>query len=169
MSEPADVNPYQAPAASSPYSDQAAYYAQADASVTPLAVEMLRQTQPWVRFLSVLAYIAFALVLIGALVVLAFGVSTGSGEMLFVFPIYALLGALYLAPAIFLGRYASCIARLRMSLRARDLEGALAAQKSFWRFAGILALVVIAFYALVIIFIIFGPGSMTFFRISPGF
>ena len=69
MSDTPDINPYQAPSYSSATGPRPSDFRdQSDASVTPRVVDMLARTQPWVRFLSVLAFIAFGLCLIGALV-----------------------------------------------------------------------------------------------------
>jgi hypothetical protein len=159
MSGPMDVNPYQAPASPtiSPYPSNS--FGQGDSMVTPKVVEMLRQTQPWVRFLSVLAFIAFGLLLLAGGGLL-FGMTAGRAELAIMFVVYGVMGGLYLGPAIFLGRYASNIAKLRMTLRADDLESAMEAQKSFWRFAGIVALIVLLLYVLVLVF---GFASLAFF------
>ena len=115
--------------------------------VTPTVLAMLSQTQPWVRFLSVLGFIASGLMVLGGLV--AFVATMGRG-MGFIFLIYIPMGLLYFFPAMFLFRYAGRIADLRLTRGVEQLEDALAAQKSFWKFVGIAALIVISLYLVAI-------------------
>jgi hypothetical protein len=68
------------------------------------------------------------------------------------------MAAFYIVPGIFLMRYASRIAALVASGRADDLESALAAQKSFWKFVGIVVAVVLGLY-LVILLLVVGVGA----------
>jgi len=158
MSGPMDVNPYQSPTSGLFSGQQPAYFGeQPEAGITPKIIEMLRQTQPWVRFLSVLAFIGFGLLLLGVLIGLLGSVASGRVETAMVFVVYAILGALYLGPAVFLGRYASNIARLRMTLRIEDLENALEAQKSFWRFIGIVTVMMLILYVC-LIFVMIATG-----------
>jgi hypothetical protein len=69
------------------------------------------------------------------------------------------VGVLYFLPALLLFRYASRINDLWTNRSVRALEDALEAQKSFWKFVGILMLVVIVLYLLVIVFA-FMAGAM---------
>ena len=135
---PASVLPYSAPTGEG-------------VVATPLALEMLRQTKPWARLFSVILFvIGGILLLVGAIVVIA-GIATprqngaylmGMGCGYMIFPL------LYLMPAIYLGRYATNIGTLLQMGRSTDLEAVLSAQKSFWKFVGIVTLVIICFYVL---------------------
>ena len=112
---------------------------------TPRAMDMLRATKPWVRLISVLIFIASAF-LIGIAVLLmtgafAFGGMRAGAGATVVGVVYLAISCLYLAPAIYLNRYASRIGDLMRMNRADILEAALEAQKSFWKFVGILALI----------------------------
>ena len=69
------------------------------------------------------------------------------------------VGLLYFFPALHLARYASRIGSLISSSRTEDLENALDAQKSFWRFSGILTLVVIVLYLLTILVVIIAAAA----------
>jgi hypothetical protein len=159
MSRSSDVNPYQAPmsgslqAAGPPENS-----AELGSAVTSRTVEFLRQTQPWVRFLSILAFIWFAGMIVVTIILLARAAASeelASAIMAAVYGIYALLA---LPPAVFLGRYASGIARFRASSEPYDLESAIRAQKSYWRFAGIAMLIVLAFCVLSMIVFALGTG-----------
>lgn len=106
---------------------------------TPRAIEMLKQTRPWVRFLSVLGFMGtFALAVSGFLRGVG-GMAGPVGGMpgLAILGIYVTLSLLYFFPSLFLWRYADCISRLQVTEAAADLESALEAQRSFWRFVGI--------------------------------
>ncbi len=105
----------------------------------------LRKTKPWVRFLSVLGFISVGFMVIVGMVNL-FVFSKGTGESTF-FPAFLMLlmnivmALLYLIPSLFLFRFASSIGRLLDGGGVREMEEALLHQKSFWKFVGILALV----------------------------
>lgn len=140
MSDPEGANPYQAPSGFFSSSQPSYFSSEADAGITPKIVEMLAKTQPWVRFLSVLGFIGFALTMVMALGVLMVGVSRTDFGMVFISVLNAIFGLVYLFPSVYLSRFASDIQRLRSTLRVQDLEEALESQKSFWRFAGIATL-----------------------------
>lgn len=124
--------------------------------VTPAVLDMLSQTQPWVRFLSVLGFIASGLM---ALVGLCG--ATMSRSMGFIFLIYIPMALLYFFPSLFLFRYASRIADLRLTRGVEQLENALAAQKSFWKFVGIAALIVIFVYLVAFAAAFILPAAMS--------
>lgn len=141
-------NPYRSPAEDS---DTPVVGDESGQFITYKVLSMLRQTQPWVRFLSVLGFICSALmVLVGSLgfVTMMFaGAHRGPAERLLLL-VYIPTGVLYFVPSLFLFRYASRINTLWTTRSVRQLEDALEAQKSFWKFVGILALVVIVLYLL---------------------
>ena len=134
----------------------------ANVPVTPLMVEHLRATKPWVRFISVIMFISVGLMFLGGLFMM-FTPSlpgmrgVGFGPVIGI--IYFLIGGLYLFPAYFLHQYASSIQDLLQGGGDSAMENALGSQKSFWRFVGILTLVIICIYALVFFFAIFGAMS----------
>ena len=123
---------------------------------TARALEMLRQTKPWVLFIGILCYIAGGLMVVGGLIAgVIMGASggrnagVGAGMSFF----YVLMGILYIGPAVFLTKYAGSIGRLMATRHSQMLESALEAQKSFWKFVGIMAAVIIAIY-LVVLFVV---------------
>jgi hypothetical protein len=123
-------------------------------AITHKVLSMLRQTQPWVRFLSVLGFICSAvMVLVGSIGFVAMASAGARMEPpgLIVLLAYIPAGILYFFPSLFLFRYASRINALWTTRSVRQLEDALEAQKSFWKFVGILMLVVIVLYLLGIV------------------
>jgi len=124
--------------------------------ISPRTSEALRRTRPWVMFMSILMWVGVGFMLIGGVFMLFAGVAgsafgeTGlpEGVMFVVLAmVYGLMAFLYIFPAIFLWRYASRIGRMLSTASVSELEGALEAQKSFWKFIGIMTIVVMAFYA----------------------
>lgn len=124
------------------------------AGVSDVAVEMLRQTKPWVTLLAVMSFIGSALMLLAGLFMIvagAFARSSGPFPPALLGAIYLPLAFLYIYPALKLWLFSSAIGRLVASRSAADLEAALLQQKSFWKFLGILTVVMIAVYGLVFV------------------
>jgi hypothetical protein len=125
------------------------------ASLTPRAQEYLDQTRPWVRFMSIMIFASAGLMALAGMAMLLvavlggfravgdggpgpLGSAAGFAGMALV---YILLAFVYVAPGLYLFRYATAIKRLRANSTAGGLEDALKHQKSFWRFVGILSVV----------------------------
>jgi hypothetical protein len=125
----------------------------AGVTLTPVGLEMLRQTKPWVRLIAILIYVSVGLYVLGGVGMLLAAVAGRTGEMAGMALIYVVVAGLYLPPAVFLGRYASSIGALAASLRPDDLTAALAAQKSFWKYVGIAAVVVLVFVVLILLLV----------------
>jgi len=127
------------------------------------ALEALRATKPWARFLGVLGIVGIALM--AALSIVMAVVSRGPfkglpGPLRVVLPlIYILMASFQIPPVIYLNRYASRIGALLRSHSPGDLTLALETQKAFWRYVGILALVFMCLYAGLILF---GIGAVVF-------
>lgn len=136
-------DPYKAPQANldSPPSDPAA-------PVPGSVVQLLAQTRPWVKLVSVLFFIALGLMVIGFVFIFAVLGRSGRSDTtsLMTFIPMAILMLLYLPPTLFLWQYAGHIRRLQAGGGMRSLEEALASQKSFWKYVGILAVVVVVLY-----------------------
>ncbi len=145
-------NPYASPAPTAPYGSTGVepYRGSDDrAEVSDAAVEMLRQTKPWVMFLSIMSFIGSGFMLLGGISVMALGAMAPSGGAVptaALGAIYIPLAFLYIYPALKLWGFSSAIGRLLASRSTMDLESALGQQKSFWKFAGILTIIMIALY-----------------------
>ena len=112
---------------------------------TELMLLSLRQTKPWAMLISVLGFISIGLMLLFSLATL-FVFPKGAGGSSFSPNILSgivniLMVLLYFFPALFLFKFASSIGRLLEGGGVKDLEEALLNQKSFWKFVGILTLV----------------------------
>lgn len=122
-----------------------------DGNVTHGVLEALRATKPWVRFLGVLSGIGAGLMVLIGLVFMLTGLSNTRGMPPALGLVYIAFAGIYVIPTVYLNRYASCINDLLASNRQEDLEGALRVQKSFWKFVGIVALVILSLYVLIFI------------------
>ena len=109
-------------------------------SPSPVAVQ-LQRTQPWVRFLAIMGFIIAGFMVLFGLVVGAAGAATGNYQTLGIMVLYPIMGVVYVFPSIFLLRYADRIKTFVASGQEQDLAGALDAQRSFWKFAGVLTIV----------------------------
>ena len=112
----------------------------------------LQRTQPWVRFLAIMGFIgAGFMVLVGVTAGVA-GAVTGRIETIGLMIVYPIMAVVYVFPSLFLLRYADRIRSFVASGQEQDLVGALDAQRSFWKFAGILTIVSIVFGILIGVF-----------------
>jgi hypothetical protein len=128
---------------------------QATGLVSDEAVDLLRKTKPWVRFFSILGIIGILLMALGAvaMVLMSFGpfqampviARIGIGAL------YLVLALLYVPPVVFLHRYASRIRELVDEHSFLNLEQALRAQKSFWKYIGMFMVITMCVYVLVLI------------------
>jgi hypothetical protein len=149
------MNPYSPPGLSADNYPGAppAYAAAPNGAVSEAAVELLRQTRPWVILLSVFAFIgSAAMVLIGIFVAgfAAIG-PVSKAPMAILGLVYLPLGLLYVYPGVKLWSYGAAIQRLAGSRSVADLEDALSQQKSFWKFSGVASIVVLVIYAIAIV------------------
>lgn len=145
-----DPNPYQAPSESrmAPGGMPGG-----GAWITPSVIELLSQTRPWALFLSILGFISSGLMAIVGVIGGVGGLAmarAGGVQMAVMMLVYPLIGLLYFFPSLYLFRFAQAIRDLRDAPDVLHLENALSAQKSFWKFVGILAALVIALYVAII-------------------
>ncbi len=149
-----NYDPYQPPSA--PVS---ASYSSGDGQISPLALQHLVRTQPWVRLVSIAGLIMTGIIMV--VTILSFvglgklgsqakgaeqtGYLAGAAVMTIIFSL------LYFYPLIKLLKYAAAIRRLRISQRMADFEDAMDQQRSFWKFVGILTLIGIVFFGLALL------------------
>lgn len=131
--------------------------------LTPGVMQALGGTKPWVRFCSVIGFIATGMMVLGALAMLLAGgamfaaggteapAALGAAMPVVMCLVYLAIAALYLFPSVKLWKYGTHILKLMNSQSMNDLELALEAQRSFWKFVGIMILVVLVIYVILII------------------
>ena len=146
--------PYAPPTAGGP-SQTAISGSASAAGISELALDMLRQTRPWVIFLGVLFFVVSGLMFIVSIAMMGLGLAASAamkspmtGALGLVYLPFALI---YIYPALKMVKYGSAIGRLVDSRSSTDLEDALAQQKSLWKFSGISAIVMIVLYILIIV------------------
>ena len=158
-------NPHQAPVA-----DLVATPATAEIDAyTPGMVQALKETKPWVRFLSILGFVGCGLMFLAGVVVMIAGAFAGGefgggfGALLGF--VYFVMGGLWILPLIHLHKYANAITGAVQGAGAPAIEGALQRQRSFWRTVGIMTLVFIGLYFVTIFIVVIAGmiGSMSKF------
>lgn len=142
-------NPYQATQFMAASSDGGAADPKLDR-----AASMLHQTKPWVRFISVMMLIGSAFMVLGGFVIIVGGAAGAIGASAILGVVYIVMALCYIIPAVFLWKYADGIALFVRERSTGALASALESQKSFWKFVGIFMLVVMAIYAVIIVFVI---------------
>ncbi len=127
---------------------------------------ILGKTRPWVRFLGILAFVGCVLMFVFGFLGLIFGIMGGGGGLTGVgigvaaLVAYLLGVALILPLGLFLNRFAKGIRAVQASRSSQDLERALLAQKSYWKYVGILTVVGILLSVLAgVAALIFGLSS----------
>jgi len=126
--------------------------------MTAQIIASFQKTRPWVFFLSILGFISAGFMFIAGIVAPVALVAEGkvgsiaAGIGLFIF--YGVAAVFfYLIPSVLLSRYA---ARIRNVLAAPNdvaaLEASIGAQKSFWRYVGIMALIGLCIGLLCLVF-----------------
>ncbi|MDB6003022.1 MAG: hypothetical protein JWR15_9, partial [Prosthecobacter sp.] len=164
MESPA--NPYSTPAANLYGSTTSG----AMEGVSPSTIAMLEATKPWVRFMSVLMWIAVVFMLLGAVGMGAFsmlGLASqgkpspfGGKELIVMAVVYGVLAFVYIYPAIKLWKYANRIGSLASTRALTDLDTALDEQRGFWKFIGIMTILMISVYVVIIIgLVVFGASA----------
>jgi hypothetical protein len=142
------MNPYSPPAAYAPaYRANPSGDAGTIREVGERAVQLLRQTRPWVMFLSVLLFLGTAFMLLAGIGLVVSGLAMGGPTFSNIIGLaYIPVALVYLYPAIKMWTYGSAISRLVISGATTDLEAALAQQKHLWKFLGIAAIVMMVIY-----------------------
>ena len=148
------MNAYQpyAPPGAAAGPPQAPYAGTASAGISELALEMLRQTRPWVLFMGILCFIGSAFALLAGVGMLIMGAvaaaATKNPYTALIGFVYIPLGLVYIYPGLKLVKYGSAIGRLMETRASEALEDAMTQQKSMWKFSGISAIVMIVLYIL---------------------
>lgn len=142
--KPADINPYAAPTAN-------VVRTSATGTVPHEVIVELRGTKPWVRLISIVMFIGCAFFVFALVTALfnsmawrsgAYGVGMTVG--------YGVIMLLVIYPTWKLSKYASHIARLVETESFADLASALAEQRRFWKFYGILIVIYLGVLGLVL-------------------
>lgn len=130
--------------------------AAASAAITRNMVDSLAKTRPWVLLIGVVMILGCVLMVFAGLAMFAVGGVAGLGGEGFgplagagLGAFYLVFAVLYFFPALYLLRYAGAIKRIGPANPAA-MEEALGQQAAFWRFVGILTVLLIGVYVVVI-------------------
>lgn len=117
--------------------------------VTTEMLDALRGTKPWVLLIGIVLFVSAAFMALGTFGMIAAG-SVGAKQAGAPAGMFAGMGAMYavgvviyIVMGVYLVKYSSAIGRLMQSSSTSDMEDALVSQRKFWKFAGILTLVMI--------------------------
>ena len=152
----AEVNPYKAP--------ESNVIGQSSGKVPLATIDELSGTRPWVRLIAGLMSIASALFIVAAVGMVAsvgFAASAkggGLGSVIMMVVFMGMTAMLIVYPTKKLSNYAANIRTLVESQSFADLNRALAEQRRFWKFYGIIALIYIVLVAGGLLMSYFGRG-----------
>jgi len=144
------------------------HYATPNADLKPESTEISELIEPliatkiWVRLCSIMGFIFTFFIVIGGIGLLAGGSAIpnmpfGAG----IGVLYLVMGVLYFMPSLYLHKYAGAISQAQASQNSADVLAALKYQKSFWKFAGILVL-------LMLVFMLVGMGAAIMIPMMAG-
>jgi hypothetical protein len=118
------------------------------------AIRILGQTQPWVRFASLVGLLLGGLMVSFGADALVGGFASRRFDMIPGLLLSLLLGAAFLVPALYLHKYARRIKVFVAQGHQGQLEAALEVQRKFWKYTGVLWLTVFTVLALAAAFAI---------------
>jgi hypothetical protein len=142
-------------------------------NIDPAGKSHLAEAARWARFLSIVGFVIIGLIVLigifagsimGSLASSMGGNDLGNARMTsgimgsFFFIIYICIAALYFFPCLFLYRFA---AKMKIALAANDQETlnvSFQNLKKLFRFLGILTIIVLSFYAIILVFGLLGAG-----------
>ena len=128
------------------------------------AKEFLKETAKWAYFLSILGFIGIGFIVSAAVLAGAIFTTIGSimpGEIMGKFGsafgiimavVYLLIAALYFFPIYYLNRFSSNLKAALRDNNSEKLTNSFEYLKSHYKFIGIFALIMLCFYALIIVF-----------------
>jgi hypothetical protein len=123
----------------------------------PAVLRTLQRTQPWARLIGIVGLVIGGLhiliVIGGGGAMIATGNADGAG-LLAVVPLIALF---FIFPSLYLVRYANRIRDFVTHGQQSQLEAALEAQRSFWKFIGIVTLVYLVLIGLALLILMVVP------------
>ena len=149
-----NINPFQAPVQSTSTEQSFGEHASEE------TVLLLQQTRPWTLTVGILMIIVAVFMVLGSVGIIVAAFFGGNPAMIGASALYLFLAAMYVIPALLLIKYSRQASDYIASPDVARLNLALRTQKSFWKFCGIAALLIIVLY--VVIFV----GMMVFLGFS---
>lgn len=140
-------------------------------TVSSVVIEQLARTKAWTRFMSVILWIGSIFLILGGIAMVgigALGGAAGGGDAmaamggavggLTIGVIYILMAVLYIYPAVKLGKFSSRVNDLMAAPTESNLAIALNEQRAFWKFVGVMMIIMISLYLIAIPVMFVGAG-----------
>ena len=141
-------------------------------SIDPVTKTHLSETARWAKFLAIIGFVFLALMLIGGIISIGtmsylssnmggdtagFGMFAGYGIGFLAF-FFIIVAVIVFFPLMFLLRFANHMKAALASNDQQKLNTSFQNLKAYFRFWGIISIIVLAFYAIIFIFGIFGAA-----------
>lgn len=136
-----------------------------ESGLTSIAIEYLRESAKWSKFLSILGFIGVGFMVIASLFVAAMGSSLGNGvafSPILIALLYLFMAGLYVMPVYYLYKYSVDITNGLKNRNQELLTKGFGFLKSHHKFLGISAIIVISMYFLIFIVALFAGLSSSF-------
>ncbi len=130
--------------------------------ITENAIKFLSETVKWSKFLSILGFIMVGFMVIAAIFMGTMMANLGGGDMPngmssgLITVIYLIMAAIYFFPVYYLFKFSQNLKEAITNASADSYEKAFEYQKSQYKFAGIMAIVVLSMYIIIILVAILG-------------
>jgi hypothetical protein len=131
-----------------------------DYPIHPRLIALVGETRPWVLVIAIVLVVGCGFMVLGGfglMVMSLSGSAFGETPVPFGWALslaYLALSAIYVAPIIYLFRFAGAAERLKRGSSSRALEDALRSNKSFWKYSALMMLGFIAVYFIAILVMI---------------
>ena len=112
----------------------------------------LKEAAKWGNFLAIVGFVMLGLMLLGSLFAIVAGSAFGGKSAAFMGVIYLIMVALYFFPTYYLFNFSKKIKQGLNSSVQSEVDLAFQNLKSMFKFMGIFMIVILAFYALALIF-----------------
>ena len=128
----------------------------------------LNETRKWAKFLAIIGFVGCGLIVLAAIAMIATSLLRFNEYMgimpVFIGFIYLLMALVYFFPSLFLFRFGHFMGKALENKDQILFLNSLKNQRSFFRFVGVLTIIVIVFYVLVLFgAILFGSLSYLLF------
>ena len=135
-------------------------------TVADAVLDQLSRTKGWTRFFSVMLWIGAVFLILGGIAMMALGILGGTmGEAgkevmgafggmiggIVVGAVYFVMAFFYVYPALKLGGFSTRINALLATPNDENLAAALNEQRAFWKYVGVMMIVMLILYFVVII------------------
>jgi hypothetical protein len=131
--------------------------------ISNVAVFDLKETAKWAKFLGIFGFVLTAImILVGIFAGTLFSFIPeadtlyAKGTNIFLSVFYILIGTAYYFPSMYMYRFSKKLASAVQTNNSNDLDTAFRNQKSLYKFMGVLAVIMLGFYAIALFFIALG-------------